>query len=188
LRIPPLTTERLIVREFGEDDLPVAEALYGTGRERWLRWTLLAYEQLADLGQPPYGDRAVELRESGVVVGAAGLVPLLAPFGLLPSFGGVDERFRPQVGLFYAVLPEHRRRGYATEAAKALLDHAFTELRLGRVVATTTRENEGSIGVMRRLGMRVEHNPAPGPAWFQVVGIADAAGSERPGGTMGLWP
>jgi len=27
--------------------------------------------------------------------------------------------------------------------------------------------------VTRKLGMRVEHNPYPDPAWFQVVGILE---------------
>ena len=100
-----------------------------------------------------------------------GLVPSLGPFGLLPSWPEPGRGFRPEVGLYWAVAPEHRRRGIAAEAAAALIDHAFAELDLARVVATTERENIASIGVMRRLGMRVEQNPEPEPAWFQVVGI-----------------
>jgi RimJ/RimL family protein N-acetyltransferase len=80
----------------------------------------------------------------------------------------------PEVGLYWAVAPAFRRRGIAAEAAAALIDHAFAELSLARVVATTDRDNLASIGVMRRLGMRVEENPEPEPAWFQVVGILEA--------------
>ena len=95
----------------------------------------------------------------------------MGPFGELPGFGGIGpaERFRPEVGLD-GMAPAIRGRGYATEAAAALIDHGFREMRLARIVATTTRDNLASIAVMRRLGMRVELNPLPEPHWFQVVG------------------
>ena len=68
----------------------------------------------------------------------------------------------------------HQRQGYATEAARAMIDYAFRELHLRRMVATTTRDNAASIGVMRNVGMRIEENPYPDPPWFQVVGILDS--------------
>ena len=83
-------------------------------------------------------------------------------------------RHRPEVGLFYHVAETHRRRGYAAEAAAALAGHAFAELSLRRVVATTEHTNVASIGVMRKLGMRIERNPRPQPPWFQVVGVLEA--------------
>jgi RimJ/RimL family protein N-acetyltransferase len=171
VRIPPLRTSRLTVRELEAGDLPAVEQVDGGGRERWLRWTALSYEQLAELRQPPYGERGIVLNDSGRLVGLVGLVPSLGPFGQLPSWPEPGRRFRPEVGLYWAVAPAFRRRGIAAEAAAALIDHAFAELGLARVVATTERENLASIGVMRRLGMRVEENPEPEPAWFQVVGI-----------------
>ncbi|HEY6409649.1 MAG TPA: GNAT family protein, partial [Ktedonobacteraceae bacterium] len=100
----PLETERLIVRPFTMDDLDVVhqlldvdlrEAGFGTEgavsreeRQRWLRWMVMNYEELAKLYQPPYGDRAVTLKQTGQVVGACGYVPCLAPFGQLPSLRG----------------------------------------------------------------------------------------------------
>jgi len=171
VRIPPLRTPRLTVRELESGDLAAVEEVEGGGRERWLRWTALSYEQFAELRQPPYGERGIVLNDSGRLVGLVGLVPSLGPFGLLPSWPEPGRRFVPAVGLYWAVAPEFRRRGIAAEAAAALIGHAFAELGLARVVATTERENLASIGVMRRLGMRVEENPEPEPAWFQVVGI-----------------
>ena len=105
-----------------------------------------------------------------------GVVPSLGPFEQLPGFGGDGSptRFRPEVGLFWVVAPAHRGNGYATEAARAVIDHGFAVLNLARMVATTERGNATSIAVMRRLGMRVEENPLPQPAWFQVVGWLDA--------------
>ena len=171
MRIPPLRTSRLTVRELEAGDLAAVAEVDGDARERWLHWTALSYEQLAELRQPPYGERGIVLNDSGRLVGLVGLVPSLGPFGQLPSWPEPGRRFVPAVGLYWAVAPAFRRRGIAAESAAALIDHAFAELGLARVVATTERENLASIGVMRRLGMRVEENPEPEPAWFQVVGI-----------------
>jgi len=185
--MPVLETPRLVVRPFVIDDLERVHALLDAAwdeqtplaeREKWLRWTVAGYEALASLNQPPYGDRAVVLRETGELAGVTGLVPSLGPFGLLPSFGGaVDDPasrlFTPQAGLYWAVDPAHQGRGIATEAAGALIAWAFEHLSLLRVVATTTYDNERSIAVMRKLGMRIERNPLPEPEWFQVAGVLD---------------
>ncbi len=82
-----------------------------------------------------------------------------------------------EVGLYYALAPAARGRGYATEAGGALLGYGFEVLRLGRIVATTTRENLASQGVMRRLGMRLLENPWPEPPWLQIVGVRDNPGA-----------
>ena len=171
VRIPPLRTPRLTVRELEGGDRSAVEEVIGGDRERWLRWTELSYQQLAELRQPPYGERGIALNESGRLVGLVGLVPSRGAVGREPDRGQQGRRFVPEVGLYWAVAPAFRRRGIAAEAAAALIDHAFAELGLARVVATTERENLASVGVMRRLGMRVEENPEPEPAWFQVVGI-----------------
>lgn len=186
--VPVLATKRLVVREFAPSDLAAVHrlldvdlgpegALTRDERRRWLTWTVLGYRQLAQLHQPPYGDRAIVLNETGQMVGACGYAPILDALGQIPSLG----RGRPvgpgltsaEVGLYYALAPAHRGRGYATEAARALIEHGFTRLRLARLVATTTFDNAGSVGVMRRLGMRIERNPFPTPPWLQVVGVID---------------
>ena len=52
--------------------------------------------------------------------------------------------------------PRYHGRGYATEAAAALLRHGFETLGLHRVVATCQPENVASWRVMEKLGMRRE--------------------------------
>lgn len=190
--MPTLETNRLLVRPFIPDDLDaihqildieLSEADFGTEgpqqyaqRREWLQWTVISYRELAKLYQPPYGDRAVVVKETNQLIGACGYAPCLFPFGQLPSYGpdrtatGLNSN---EIGLYYAVSTAQQRCGYATEAAQALIDYAFKELRLRRIVATTTYDNEGSMGVMRRLGMRLERNPYPDPPWMQVVGILD---------------
>jgi RimJ/RimL family protein N-acetyltransferase len=173
MRIPPLETDRLVIRELAEPDAAAVLRLAGLGG-RWLSWTALAYEQLAELHQPPYGERAVVLRSTGRLVGLVGLVPSLGPFGVLPSWPGDEARYTPEVGLFYIVAEEHRRQGIAAEAAAALAGYALHDLHLARVVATTERTNHASMGVMRRLGMQIDENPTCDPPWFQVVGVLPA--------------
>jgi len=152
--------------------IPEEEAL--ETRRRWLAWTVQNYEQLALLGQPPYGERAIVRRDDQCFVGLVGLVPLLAPFGMLPSFGGREAAaFSAEVGLFWAVCPRHQGQGIATEAAQMMIDYAFEHLHLGRILAATETDNAASVAVMRRLGMHVERNPFSHPTWFQVVAHLD---------------
>ena len=187
MNMPILHTERLTIRPFTPDDLhPYHHINTAVGwidqnqtaaanlqaRRDWLDWTIRNYDQLARLYQPPYGDRAVVLKTTNQLIGSCGLVPLLMPFGQLPSFGRQkDSLSSTEMGLFWIIDPAHQGQGYATEAAAALIRYAFDELRLHRILATTEYTNLASAAVMRRLGMTVEQNPYPDPPWLQVVGI-----------------
>jgi RimJ/RimL family protein N-acetyltransferase/8-oxo-dGTP pyrophosphatase MutT (NUDIX family) len=59
-----------------------------------------------------------------------------------------------EVELGYSTLPEHRGRGYATEAAAALVEWALAQPGVERVVADPEPGNEASIRVLEKLGMR----------------------------------
>lgn len=179
-----LETERLLIRSYQEDDLAAAHAVtvsaFGSRpleqTTHWLTWQISNYKALANLGQPPYGDRAVVLKATGEIIGSVGLVQCYGPFETLPSFrarlSNEPSRFNTaEMGLFWALHETHRKQGYATEAAEALVNHAFTQMGLSRIVATTEDANEASMAVMRRLGMTIERNPYPEPAWFEVVGV-----------------
>jgi RimJ/RimL family protein N-acetyltransferase len=191
-----LETERLIIRGLEPADLPVIHRIldqtFGDGsrvadaaalaeRRSWLEWSILNEKWLAELYQPPYGDRAIVLRDTGAVIGAIGYVPLLMPFEqapeLGPGLGGTaspeSARFTPEFGMFWTMDPAHQRRGYTSEAARAMIDYAFQTLRLKRILATTQFDNVASQGVMRAVGMRLARNPWPDPHWFQVIGVLD---------------
>ncbi len=73
--------------------------------------------------------------------------------------------------MFWATRTAYLRQGYATEAARALVDFAFGTMHLARLIATTDHDNLASQAVMRHLGMSIERNPRPDPPWFQVVGV-----------------
>lgn len=180
-RIPQLRTDRLIIRELRMEDLEsihrVLNKAFGiesalVERGRWLKWTVLGYEMFEMLGQPAYGERAIELAETGELIGAVGIVPYLDRFNRVTAFGrGVDEPATAEVGLFWAISPRHQRRGYATEAAGAMVNYLFSREQLGRVIATTGYDNVGSQAVMRRLGMQVEHLIEAQPPDQFVVGV-----------------
>ncbi|HET6396746.1 MAG TPA: GNAT family N-acetyltransferase, partial [Pseudoxanthomonas sp.] len=85
-----------------------------------------------------HGLLAVEPRAGGAPMGICGL---LLREGL-PA---------PDLGL--ALLPQHQGRGYAHEAASAVLGHARGVLGIGRVLAIVAPGNVRSVALMRRLGL-----------------------------------
>lgn len=67
---------------------------------------------------------------------------------------GVNARREAQaVEIGYTIFPEHRRRGYATEAVRALLDHAQAQ-GVRHFIASVGPENEPSLRLVRGLGFR----------------------------------
>ena len=79
----------------------------------------------------------VLLREGSMLVGVAG-------YKGPPAEGAVE--------IGYSVLPEHQRKGYAAEAAAALVARAFERADVRRVIAETLPELAPSIGVLEKLG------------------------------------
>lgn len=183
-----LLTERLRLRRSVAGDAPTISAYRSDPMvHRWQGWERTDVDgvraEIEEMAARAPGEDggwvqlSVELRDTGRLVGLVGLVPSLGPFGLLPSLAGGPgdpHRFRPEVGLFWETAPEQRGRGFATEAARALIGHALSALELQRLVATTEHDNLASIAVMRKLGMRIETNPEGEPEWFQTVGILEA--------------
>ncbi|MCY3916682.1 MAG: GNAT family N-acetyltransferase [Chloroflexi bacterium] len=179
MKIESLESARLRIRQFAEDDLEhcwrFRRDVFGLDEglapaQRWLRWTVDSYRELANLGQPPYADYAIVLKDGGDFVGSVGIVPTLVPWGALKG-DAQDSLLSPEIGLFWGILPEFRLRGYATEAARALLDYLFYELKARQVVATTERDNVASRRTMEKLGMTLLENPNAEPSWRQVVGF-----------------
>src|SRR5580704_19126608 len=88
-----------------------------------------------------FGLYLVQIKESGVPIGICGLLKR-------ESLEDVDVGF--------AFLPAFRQKGYAFESAAAVMQYGRDVLRLNRIVAITSAENEGSIRVLEKLGMRFE--------------------------------
>jgi RimJ/RimL family protein N-acetyltransferase len=58
--------------------------------------------------------------------------------------------------LAFWIHPDHQRSGYAREAASLFVAYAFEELRMHKVTANAYDTNEGSRGLLERLGFREE--------------------------------
>lgn len=184
-----IETSRLVIRAFTLDDTPtihriletnfdpsIVENTGGPAETRsYVEWSALSHEWFPKMQQAPYGDRAIELKSTGELIGAVGFVALLMPFDQIPGVGtGIPSNYySPEFGMFWTIDPAHQRHGYATEAVRAMIEYAFRKYHLKRIVATTQYANVASQGVMRKVGMTLIHNPLPEPPWLQVVGVLE---------------
>lgn len=147
-----IETPRLRLRPFTVADAPFIVALLND--PDWIRFIgdrnirslddAEAYlrngpiKMLADHG---FSLLAVEPRQGGAPVGMCGLI---------------RRAEMPDVDLGFAFLPAARGQGFATEAAAAMLERAFTHHGLARVIAFTDPQNTASGKVLTRIGMRYE--------------------------------
>jgi RimJ/RimL family protein N-acetyltransferase len=113
-----------------------------------------------------FGLNCVELRDSRLQIGMCGLIKR-------------DSLEDPDIG--YALLPEHCSKGYAIEAATAVMATAGGEFGMKRVVAVTNAENERSIRLLERMGFRYERMIAlhDGEPEIKLYGSAIEPPSER---------
>jgi ribosomal-protein-alanine N-acetyltransferase len=148
-----LTTERLVLRPFHEDDFAAVHAYasdpevcrytsFGPNTEAETRDFLR--RALAAAEEDPRTDYewAVTDRGTGLLLGACGV-------HLYP-------RLAEQAELGYVLGRPYWGRGYATEAARAATDFGFAELRLHRLHAYVVCANQPSAHVLEKLGMRRE--------------------------------
>lgn len=88
--------------------------------------------------------------------------------GLAGYKGPPSEDGTVEVG--YSVLADRQRRGYASEAVRALLRRAFAVPEVRRVVAETLPELAPSIGVLRKCGFRfVGEGSEPGVIRYELT-------------------
>jgi len=117
------------------------------------------------------------LKATEELIGSIGYVPLLDVYEQIDELRNspASERYynTTEFGLFWVIEPNLQRQGYATEAAQGMIEYAFKQLRIKRVIATTEYDNEASQGVMRKVGMKITRNPLREPSWLQVVGILE---------------
>lgn len=94
---------------------------------------------LADPSQVGWGLYFLRERAQRVIIGSAGLKGK-------PDWHGVIE-------IGYGVAPAFQRRGYATEAARTLVEWAFRQPRVQRLAAECLTSNHASRRVLQNLGM-----------------------------------
>ena len=88
-----------------------------------------------------FGMYLVILKETGTSAGLCGLV----------QRDGLDD-----VDIGYAFLPGYWSKGYATEAALGVKKYAKNVIGLKRIVGITNPDNDGSIRVLEKLGLKFE--------------------------------
>jgi RimJ/RimL family protein N-acetyltransferase len=147
----PFETERLMIRPFEPDrDAEPLHELWGDaeamqfipgGAKRTVGETRSRLAALRGRAAEGWGFWAVEELQGGRPVGGVGLYPL--------NWEG------PEIELAYHVVPSAWNRGYASEAAAALLAAAW-ETGLDHVVAVAMPGNAASRRVMEKLGMSLE--------------------------------
>lgn len=155
IRVPELRSERLLLRQWREEDREPFAALNADPRVMEFFTSTLSRTQ---------SDEMVERIRRHFVERGFGLwaveVPGLAPFagfvGL--KYPHLPAPFVPAVEIGWRLAYEHWGRGYAIEAARAVLTVAFSRLALNEIVSITTTTNLRSRQVMMRLGLR--HAPA----------------------------
>ena len=88
-----------------------------------------------------FGLYVVVLKETGAAIGICGLLKR-------DSLEDVDIGF--------AFLERFRRKGFAYEAAAAVMEYGRNSLGLKRIVAITSPDNEASIRVLEKIGLQFE--------------------------------
>jgi RimJ/RimL family protein N-acetyltransferase len=148
-----LASDRLILRRFsGSDLMPFLAYRNDPAIARYQSWEACSEQEALDLideqrsMERPLPGRwlqiAIELKETGRLVGDCAL-----------KIDAQDER---QAEIGFTLAREHQGKGYGSEAVTRLLDYLFADVGLHRVIAVTDCENQSSISLLERIGMRRE--------------------------------
>jgi [ribosomal protein S5]-alanine N-acetyltransferase len=143
----PILTARLRLRPLRAEDVDAFTEIYlhpfvahwigPHTREDVAQEVALHIEHQASLG---WSFWAVEDRASARLIGDCGLQPL--------------EQRGPEVELGYDFDPRAWGRGLATEAARAVMEHAFGPLQIAHVMAVVKPENSASRRVLENAGLQ----------------------------------
>lgn len=147
-----LETQRLILRRLSVDDAefilqllnePSFRENIGDKGVRSIADALQYIETgpVASYDRFGFGIYLVVLKETGESIGICGLIKR-------ESLADVDVGF--------AFLPSFWSKGYAIEAASAVVAYGKEVFGLNRIIAITTPDNYGSIKVLEKLGLRFE--------------------------------
>ncbi|MFN2482533.1 MAG: GNAT family N-acetyltransferase [Pyrinomonadaceae bacterium] len=142
----------MILRRFAERDLAQFLAYLNDPQvARYQSWESYSAAQARDAIERQQGldpglpgrwfTFALESKETGALVGHVALKT-------------TEDGRQAEIG--FTLAREYHGRGLAFEAAARVLDYAFTSLALHRVTATTDCENDRSVALLGRLGMRRE--------------------------------
>ncbi len=152
-----LQTERLILRTWKSTDIEAMTAINqdpkvmryfpATGTEQQTREHIQRLiKHQAEYGYSLY---AVEHKQTNTMIGFVGLLHRTGEDWSAP--------FLPATEIGWRLASDYWNQGLATEAARAVLHYAFTELDLNEIVSFTVVANSPSRRVMEKIGLR--HHP-----------------------------
>jgi ribosomal-protein-alanine N-acetyltransferase len=116
---------------------PEGTLTYEETREE-LAWIIDVY-----YGQYGYGLWATIYKETGAFIGRCGLIPWT-----------IDQRLEVEVA--YLLDKAYWGQGLATEAAQAIVQYAFEQLQLSRLICLFDPEHQASRNVAEKMGMTLE--------------------------------
>lgn len=147
-----LETERLILRKITNDDAEFIVELLN--QPSFLRYIgdkevrnvadAVRYIQtgpIASYERFGFGLYLVELKETGVPIGICGLL---------------KRDSLPDVDVGFAFLPSYWSQGYAFESASAVMTYGSEVLGLRRIVAITSLDNDASMRLLEKIGLKFE--------------------------------
>jgi len=148
-----LETSRLLLRPFREEDIDLMAPLMANPDFMRFSLGIFAREQTAAFLDKVVGWQrrglpsqfAVIHRSDNRLIGYCGFVH--------QEVAGIEE-----IEIGYRLDPDYWNRGFATEAAHAVRDHAFCDLRLPRVISLIHPDNLASRRVAEKNGMKIEKN------------------------------
>jgi RimJ/RimL family protein N-acetyltransferase len=136
-----------------KDDLESASRFIGLDvPPEWLEAKWLMEMRLVKLREnpaslEPWLLRAIGLREAKKMIGFIG-------FHTLPGAEYLNSYAPDSVEFGYTIFPDYRGKGYASEAAQALMDWATREHQVTRFVVSISPMNQPSLRIAQKLGFR----------------------------------
>ena len=161
-----LETERLLLRPLSMDDLDTFAPVYadpevmrylGVGKTFSREETERSLTRMVrNFALDGFGQLAVVRTEDGVLMGRCGF--LVWDAATLTTTTEAEAEAPTELEVGYALASPYWGRGYATEAATAVRDHAFGPMGRERLIAFIRPDNVRSRRVAEKLGMRHERD------------------------------
>jgi ribosomal-protein-alanine N-acetyltransferase len=150
--MPTLETKRLILRSFHQEDVDAMAQLFANAD--FMRFSLGIFterKKTVDFIEKVMAwDRANVPSQFAVVPHDERTIVGYCGFHHHPEVPG-------EVEIGYRLHPDYWNRGLITEAARAVRDHGFADLKLPRVISLVHPENIPSRRVAEKNGMKVEN-------------------------------
>jgi [ribosomal protein S5]-alanine N-acetyltransferase len=156
--LPKLITERLYLAPVAPADVPLLRAHWN---HPWVRLHLFDGQEVSLQTTTELVEREMQREQDEraglwriALLTQPGRIDLLMQPGLIGTAGLVRMRPESPLEMLWTLDPRHWHRGYANEAARAVLAYAFDDLGLQRVHAGVDATNLRSLRLAQRLGFR----------------------------------